>query len=134
MTRVAILDDYQRVAVQMVNWAATVPDAEITAFADHLDREDDVAARLAGFDVVVAMRERTPFRRSLLARLPRLRLLVTTGMRNAAIDLAAAAELGITVCGTAGSGASTVELTWALILSLVRHVPAEDASVRTDGW
>jgi phosphoglycerate dehydrogenase-like enzyme len=134
MTRVAILDDYQQVARRMVDWTAVLPDAEITSFADHQDREDDVAARLADFDVVVAMRERTPFRRSLLARLPRLRLLVTTGMRNAAIDLAAAAELGITVCGTAGSGRSTVELTWALILSLVRRVPAEDASIRAGGW
>jgi phosphoglycerate dehydrogenase-like enzyme len=134
MVRVAILDDYQRVAGRMVDWAAALPDAEVTSFADHLDAEDDVAVRLADFDVVVAMRERTPFRRTLLARLPRLRLLVTTGMRNAAIDLAAAAELGITVCGTAGSGGSTAELTWALILALARHVPAEDASIRAGGW
>jgi phosphoglycerate dehydrogenase-like enzyme len=134
MTRVAILDDYQQVARRMADWTAVLPDAEITSFTEHQDREDDVATRLADFDVVVAMRERTPFGRSLLARLPRLRLLVTTGMRNAAIDLAAAAELGITVCGTAGSGSSTVELTWALILSLVRHVPAEDASIRAGGW
>ena len=134
MTRVAILDDYQQVAGQIVDWPAALPGAEVTSFADHLDDEDAVAARLADFDVVVAMRERTPFRRSLLGRLPRLRLLVTTGMRNAAIDLAAAAELGITVCGTAGSGSSTVELTWALILALGRHVPAEDASIRAGGW
>ena len=134
MTRVAILDDYQQVARQIVDWAAALPGVEVTAFADHLVDEDAVAARLADFDVVVAMRERTPFRRPLLARLPRLRLLVTTGMRNAAIDLAAADELGITVCGTAGSGSSTVELTWALILALVRHVPAEDASIRAGGW
>jgi len=134
MNRVAILDDYQQVARQIVDWAAALPEVHVTTFADHLVDEDAVAARLADFDVVVAMRERTPFRRSLLARLPRLRLLVTTGMRNAAIDLAAAAELGITVCGTAGSGTSTVELTWALILSLVRHVPAEDASIRAGGW
>jgi phosphoglycerate dehydrogenase-like enzyme len=134
MTRVAILDDYQQVARQIIDWAAALPGIDVTTFADHLVNEDAVAARLADFEVVVAMRERTPFRRSLLARLPRLRLLVTTGMRNAAIDLAAAAELGITVCGTAGSGNSTVELTWALILSLVRHVPAEDASIRAGGW
>lgn len=134
MVRVAILDDYQRVAGRMVDWAATLPGAEVTSFADHVDGEDDVAARLADFDVVVAMRERTPFRRALLARLPRLRLLVTTGMRNAAIDLAAASELGITVSGTAGSGGSTAELTWALILALARHVPAEDASIRAGGW
>ena len=134
MTRVAILDDYQQVARQIVDWATALPGIDVTTFADHLVDEDALAARLAGFDVVVAMRERTPFRRSLLAHLRRLRLLVTTGMRNAAIDLAAAAELGITVCGTAGSGNSTVELTWALILSLVRHVPAEDASIRAGGW
>jgi phosphoglycerate dehydrogenase-like enzyme len=134
MVRVAILDDYQQVAARMVDWAAALPDAKVTFFADHQVREDDVAVRLADFDVVVAMRERTPFRRSLLARLPRLRLLVTTGMRNAAIDVAAAGELGITVCGTAGSGSSTVELTWALILAVVRHVPAEDASIRAGGW
>ena len=134
MVRVAVLDDYQRVAGRMADWAAALPDAEVTFFADHLPGEDAVAGRLAGFGVVVAMRERTPFPRSLLARLPHLRLLVTTGMRNAAIDLAAAAELGITVCGTAGSSTSTVELTWALILALVRHVPAEDASIRAGGW
>src|SRR5215472_8160796 len=134
MTRVAILDDYQQVAVQIVDWAAALPGADVMSFADHLADEDALAARLADFDVVVAMRERTPFRRSLLARLPRLRLLVTTGMRNAAIDLAAAAELGVTVCGTAGSGNSTVELTWALILSVVGHVPEEDASIRAGGW
>ena len=134
MIQLAVLDDYQQVAGRMVDWAAALPDASPTFFSDHLVDEDAVAARLAGFDAVVAMRERTPFRRSLLARLPRLRLLVTTGMRNAAIDMAAAAERGITVCGTAGSGTSTGELTWGLILALARHVPAEDAGVRAGGW
>ncbi|HXM57956.1 MAG TPA: D-2-hydroxyacid dehydrogenase family protein [Candidatus Dormibacteraeota bacterium] len=134
MIQLAVLDDYQRVAAHMADWPAIVPDAAVTFFADHLTDEDELAGRLAGFEAVVAMRERTPFRRSLLARLPRLRLLVTTGMRNAAIDLAAAGELGITVCGTAGSGTGTGELTWALILALLRHVPAEDASVRAGGW
>ncbi len=84
--RVAVLDDYQQVASRMVEWAAAVPQAEVTFFADHLADPDQLAVRLAGFDVVVAMRERTPFERHLLSRLPRLRLLVTTGMRNAAID------------------------------------------------
>jgi phosphoglycerate dehydrogenase-like enzyme len=134
MVRIAVLDDYQRVAARMVDWAAAVPGAEVTCFPDHLAGEDAVAARLTGFDVVVAMRERTPFPRSLLARLPDLRLLVTTGRRNAAIDLSAAAELGITVCGTDGGGPATAELTWALILGLVRHVPDEDASIRGGGW
>ncbi|HEY7200919.1 MAG TPA: D-2-hydroxyacid dehydrogenase family protein [Candidatus Dormibacteraeota bacterium] len=134
MIQLAVLDDYQRVAGRMADWAAVAPDAAVTFFPDHLADEDAVAARLAGFDAVVAMRERTPFPRSLLARLPRLRLLVTTGMRNASIDLAAATELGITVCGTAGSGTSTGELTWGLILALARRVPAEDAGVRAGGW
>jgi len=134
MIQLAVLDDYQQVAGRMVDWAAALPDVSPTFFSDHLVDEDALAARLAGFDAVVAMRERTPFPRSLLARLPRLRLLVTTGMRNAAIDLAAAAERGITVCGTAGSGTSTGELTWGLILALARHVPAEDAGVRAGGW
>jgi phosphoglycerate dehydrogenase-like enzyme len=134
MFRVAVLDDYQRVAERMVDWRAALPAAEVRFFHDHLTGVDELAERLAEFEVVVAMRERTPFDRPLLARLPRLRLIVTTGMRNAAIDLAAAGELGITVCGTAGSRTSTVELTWALILALVRHVPAEDASVRAGGW
>jgi phosphoglycerate dehydrogenase-like enzyme len=133
MTRIAVLDDYQGVAGRMADWAS-LPGAEVVFFADHLTGDDAVAARLADFDVVVAMRERTPLRRSLLVRLPRLRLLVTTGMRNAAIDVAAASELGITVCGTAGSGTSTPELTWALTLAAVRHVPAEDASIRAGGW
>jgi phosphoglycerate dehydrogenase-like enzyme len=134
MVRVAVLDDYQQVAERMADWAAALPGAAVTFFARHEPDQELLAARLADFDVVVAMRERTPFPRALLARLPRLRLLVTTGMRNAAIDVAAAAGLGVTVCGTAGSGTSTAELTWALILALLRHVPAEDAAVRAGGW
>jgi phosphoglycerate dehydrogenase-like enzyme len=134
MIRVAILDDYQQVAAEMVDWESAVPDATFTFFPDHVADRDALVERLAGFDAVVAMRERTPFPREALDRLPRLRLLVTTGMRNAAIDLAAAAELGVTVCGTAGSRTSTCELTWALILALLRHVPAEDAAMRAGGW
>ncbi|HEY4026898.1 MAG TPA: D-2-hydroxyacid dehydrogenase family protein [Candidatus Dormibacteraeota bacterium] len=118
----------------MADWGATLPEAAITFFADHDPNATTLSARLADFDVVVAMRERTPFPREVLARLPRLRLLVTTGMRNAAIDMGAAADLGITVCGTAGSNTSTAELTWALILALLRRVPAEDAAVRAGGW
>ncbi|MBO0684892.1 MAG: D-2-hydroxyacid dehydrogenase family protein [Candidatus Dormibacteraeota bacterium] len=134
MTRIAVLDDYQQVAARMAPWDELAPGAEVTCFADHVAEPDELSARLADFDVVVAMRERTPFPRGLLARLPRLRLLVTTGMRNAAIDLQAATDLGITVCGTEGSATNTAEMTWALILSLVRHVPAEDASLRAGGW
>jgi phosphoglycerate dehydrogenase-like enzyme len=95
---------------------------------------DDLVAALAGAEVVVAMRERTRFDAERLARLPDLRLLVTTGMANAAIDLDAAAANGIVVCGTGGRPRHTVELTWALILALLRSVPAEDARVRAGGW
>ena len=129
-----MLDDYQGVARDMADWGSLPDGAQVSYFHDHLTDEDELVSRLRGFEVVVAMRERTPFPRSLLARLPTLRLLVTTGMRNAAIDLQAATEAGVTVAGTGGIGTHTAELTWALILSLLRHVPAEDASVRAGGW
>jgi phosphoglycerate dehydrogenase-like enzyme len=131
--RIALLDDYQHVALSLGNWSA-LPDAEVVAFADHLDDPDSLVARLSGFDVVVAMRERTPLPGHVLARLPDLKLLVTTGMGNAVIDMGAAAAAGITVCGTSGNITSTVELTWGLILSLLRHIPLEDGNIRKGGW
>lgn len=134
MLRIAVLDDFQSVAGRFADWSRLPQAAEVATFADHLDDEDAVAQRLAGFDVVVAMRERTPFPRSLLERLPRLRLLVTTGARNAAIDVTAAAERGVTVCGTGAHPTGTAELTWALILAVARHVPQEDAGLRAGGW
>ena len=134
MTRIAILDDYQDVARRMADWSSLPSGVEVVVFRDHLAAEAAVAARLADFDVVVAMRERTPFPRTLLERLPRLRLLVTTGMRNASIDLRAAADRGVLVCGTGGLPYPTAELAWALILSLVRHVPREDRATRLGGW
>jgi phosphoglycerate dehydrogenase-like enzyme len=118
----------------MADWRSLPAGVDVVPFRDHLAAEAAVAARLATFDAVVAMRERTPFPRSLLERLPRLRLLVTTGMRNASIDLHAAAERGVLVCGTRGLPYPTAELTWALILSLVRHVPREDRATRQGGW
>jgi phosphoglycerate dehydrogenase-like enzyme len=134
MTRVAILDDYQRVALRMADWGSLPADAAVTVFDDHLADQDAVAARLRDFEVVVAMRERTPFPRALLERLPRLKLLVTTGMRNASIDVQAAADRGVVVCGTAGLPYPTAELTWALILALARRVPAEDRATREGRW
>ena len=134
MTRIAILDDYQNVAMSMADWRSLPAGVSAEAFSDHLADEDAVARRLAPFGIAVAMRERTPFTRSLLERLPNLRLLVTTGMRNAAIDIAAASELGITVCGTNGLAQPTAELTWALILALARRIPAEDAAVKRGAW
>ena len=134
MHRIAVLDDYQHVAADFADWSAVPEPVQVVTFSDHVDDENALVARLASFDIVVAMRERTPFPRSVLARLPELRLLVTTGARNAAIDVAAAAELGITVCGTGAHPSGTAELTWALILAVARHVPEEDAALRAGGW
>jgi phosphoglycerate dehydrogenase-like enzyme len=131
--RVALLDDFQGIARTCAPWEDLGP-ADVVSFTDHVADDDALVRRLAGFDVVVAMRERTPFGRERLRRLPDLRLLVTTGSANAAIDVAAAGELGIVVCGTGGLTAPTVELTWALILALTRHVPFEDRAMREGGW
>jgi len=134
MRRIAVLDDFQSVAARFADWSLVPEPVEVVAFPDHLADPDALVERLAPFDVVVAMRERTPFRRDVLERLPGLRLLVTTGMRNASIDLAAAADLGIAVCGTGSHPTGPVELTWALILAVARHLPREDAAVRAGGW
>src|SRR5262247_810801 len=135
MPRVAILDDYQGVALEMADWNALPSDCQVQVFRDHLSDRAALAERLSHFEIITCMRERTPFRRDLLERLPNLRLLVTTGMRNAAIDLAAATDLGILVCGTAGGPDSPpAELTWGLILALLRHIPREDAATRAGHW
>jgi phosphoglycerate dehydrogenase-like enzyme len=131
--RVAILDDYQQVALASADWSAVRERAEIYVFTKHIDDDEALIDALEPFDVIVAMRERTPFSAARLRRLPRLRLLVTTGMGNAAIDLEAAAAAGVTVCGTGGIGSSTAELTWGLILALVRHIPEEDRRLKTAG-
>ena len=132
--RLAILDDYQSVATNVADWSPLTGRVDVVAFTDHLDNDDRLVERLAPFDIVVAMRERTAFDRGVLHRLPALRLLVTTGMRNKAIDLSAAAELGITVSGTDLVGSSTVELTWALIMAVVRDLPGEDRRTRAGQW
>jgi len=134
MTNVAVLDDYQSVAMDAADWERLGPDVQVRAFADHLVDERALVDRLGPFEVIVAMRERTPFPGSLLARLPRLRLLVTTGPRNASIDLQAAAARGITVCGTEALGHPTAELTWGLILALARRIPFEDRAMRAGRW
>ncbi len=134
MHRIAVLDDYQSVAATYADWSQVPKPIEVVEFSDHLDDADALAARLEPFDVVVAMRERTPFPRALLSRLPNLKLLVTTGAKNASIDIAAARERGVTVCGTGAHPSGPVELTWALILAAARHLPAEDATVRAGGW
>jgi phosphoglycerate dehydrogenase-like enzyme len=134
MTKVALLDDFQDVGRTMGPWSRLGDRVKITAFTAPITGEDALAATLEPFEVIVAMRERTAFPRSLLERLPNLRLVVTTGMANAAIDLDALRDLGVTLCGTGGSPASTLELTWALLLAVSRHVCEEDRSVRGGGW
>jgi phosphoglycerate dehydrogenase-like enzyme len=133
--RLAILDDYQDVAHGFADWSALQESGVSTSvFREPFQSEDALAAALADFQIVVAMRERTPFPRSVLERLPGLKLLVTTGMANAAIDVAAAADLGVLVCGTPGSPAAAPELTWALLLALARNLPAEEKSLRAGNW
>ena len=132
LLRCAVLDDHQGVAERFGPWERL--DVDVTVFRDHLAADDAVVERLRPFDIVVAMRERTPFGAARLERLPNLRLLVTTGMGNASIDLDAARRLGITVCGTNGLATPTAELTWALILALTRNVVTEDANVRAGRW
>ena len=134
MPRVAILDDYQNVAMGLADWKSLPAGTDVVAFRDHLHDLDAVAKRLADFDVVVAMRERTAFPRALLDRLPKLRLLVTTGMRNASIDMKAAADRGVTVCGTSGLPYPTAELTWGLVLALFRRIAVEDRATREGTW
>lgn len=132
--RVAVLDDYQDAAQRFGPWEMLGREVDVTTFLDHVADDDAVVERLAPFEVVVAMRERTPFTARRLERLPALRLLVTTGRANAAVDVARAAELGITVSGTEGLVAPTSELTWALILAVTRHLCAEDRAIRAGGW
>src|SRR5215218_1703281 len=134
MTRIAVLDDYQSVAADFCDWSRVPEPVDAVEFHHHVDDENELVALLEPFDVVVAMRERTPFPRSVLERLPNLRLLVTTGRRNKSIDVEAANELGIPVCGTGILPNGTAELTWGLILAVARHIPQEDASVRAGGW
>ena len=132
--KVAILDDYQGVAHEFADWSRLPGDTEVEFFRDHVADEDSLAQRLQDFQVVMGMRERTPFPRSLLSRLPELQLLITTGGGNASFDLPAASELGIVACGTGGTGEGPTELTWGLIISLMRQIPLEDREAREGKW
>jgi len=132
--RVAVLDDYQSVALSMADWSGLDKRAAITVFNDHMADPDAVVARLQSFDIVCVMRERTPMSRAIIERLPRLRLIASTALRNASIDLEAAAERGVEVMHTSYSSTPTIELTWALILASARYLVAENASLRAGGW
>lgn len=132
--KIAILDDYQGVALKLADWSSVAKRARIDVFNDHLANTDAVIERLLPYDIVCVMRERTPLRRYSIERLPNLKLIVSTGPRNASIDLEAAAERGVKVMHTGYFGHPTVELTWALILASARHIPTEAAAVRNGGW
>lgn len=139
-TRVAVLDDYQRRASGYADWAQLGPDVDVDFFHEPI-APADLAADLAGFDVLVLMRERTAFRRPVLARLPRLKLVVTTGTRNASVDDDYLREAGIVYCGTGRPDGgptrgvpSTAEVAWALILAACKRVAAEDRAIRGGRW
>ena len=128
-----VLDDYQHAALRYADWTTLGAQVAVTVLSEHIDDEEALAERLAPADIVVMMRERTPFPAALLRRLPKLRLLITSGLRNASIDLKAAQECNITVCGTGSASEPPTELTWALMLALARHVPQENAALRANG-
>jgi phosphoglycerate dehydrogenase-like enzyme len=132
--KIAILDDYQNVALKMADWSALSERADITVFKNHLANTSAVVERLLPFDVVCIMRERTPLPRNVLQHLPKLKLIASTGARNASIDMEAAKELGITVAATGYKSSPTIELTWALILASSRGVVRESNSLRNGGW
>ncbi|OBZ17645.1 D-2-hydroxyacid dehydrogenase family protein [Bacillus sp. FJAT-26390] len=132
--RCAILDDYQQVAFTATDWSRILDKVEVKSIDRHIDQPDELVKQIEDCEIVVIMRERTPFRASLLVQLPRLKLLITTGMRNASIDMTAATSQGVIVCGTEGAGNATAELTWALILGLARNIVQEHNAIRSGQW
>src|SRR5947209_12291198 len=133
--KIAVLDDYQDVGRSLADWASLAPRAQAVFFHDHVGDLDQLAARLTDFEVVMLMRERTAMGADLIARLPKLKLIVTVGMWNASIDFAAAHARDILVCGTAGGDPNaTPALTWGLVLAVTRGIASEAASMRAGGW
>lgn len=132
--RVAVLDDYQNVALAMADWSALKERVAVTVFNDHIGDVDAVVSRLQPFEIVCVMRERTPMTREIIERLPKLRLIASTALRNASIDVKTAEERGIQIVHTGYTSAPTIELTWALILAGARHLVDENASLRSGAW
>ena len=133
MYKIAILDDYKNASLTAADWKS-LPDTEITVFNEHMAGEDALAEALAPFQIIVIMRERSPFPETLLNRLPDLKLLVTAGMRNLSVDMDTARHNGVTVCGTQMMRNAPFELTWALIMAITRKIPAENLSMHNGGW
>jgi phosphoglycerate dehydrogenase-like enzyme len=132
--KIAVLDDYQDIALEMADWSSIPGNPEIKVFNDHVSDMELLVQRLLPFDVLCIMRERTPMTATLLERLPNLKLIASTGARNAAIDLEAAKRRAIDVRHTGYSAIPTIEFTWALILALARNLTLENASLRQGGW
>jgi len=132
--KIAVLDDYQNVALQSADWSVLRDRADIAVFQNHLADPDAVIERLLPFDVVCVMRERTPLPRNIIERLPNLKLIASTAPGNASIDVAAAGDHGIAVVHTGYTSDPTIEFTWALILASARHIVTESNSVRSGGW
>jgi phosphoglycerate dehydrogenase-like enzyme len=132
--QIAVLDDYQNVALESADWSVLRDRADIAVFQDHIADPDAVIERLLPFDVVCVMRERTPLPRNVIERLPNLKLIASTGSANASIDVAAAGDHGITVVHTGYRSDPTVEFAWALILACARHIVTESNSLRSGGW
>src|SRR5262249_4911386 len=132
--KIAILDDYQNVALRMADWSALATMADIAVFNDHIADPEALVERLAPFDMVCVMRERTPLPREVLQRLTRLKLIASTGPRNASIDTSSAKELGIAVTATGYKSTATIELTWALILASIRSIVRENEALRDGLW
>lgn len=131
--RCAILDDYQQVALKIADWSTITEKVEIESFSQHFYDENELVDYIRDAEIVIVMRERTPFGVTLFEKLPKLKLLITSGMRNTSIDLVAAAAHGVTVCGTASSSEPPTELTWALILNLGRNIMKENTDLRSNG-
>lgn len=129
----AILDDYQNVAFSLADWSVLDDQVEVRNYTQYFQSEDELVQAVQDCEILVIMRERTKFSADVLKRLPSLKLLVTTGMRNASVDVQTAQQLGITVCGTGGKGAAPTELTWALILGITRHLVEENHAFRQGG-
>ncbi len=134
MTKIVVLDDYQQVAEQYGPWNTLGADTKIIYLHEHISDREALISAVADAEIIVAMRERTPFDADMLRDLPNLRLLVTTGMKNASIDIEAATALGITVCGTGSSRVAAAEMTWALVLASARHIPRESAALAEGKW
>lgn len=133
--RCAVLDDYQNVALKLADWSALAGNADVTVFNKSIGDLDQVAKALAGYSIVCLMRERTPFPRALFEKLPDLKLVVTTGMRNAAIDVAAAKDHNVVVCGTDSAGHPTAELAVGLMIDLARKISLENARMKAgEAW